>query len=235
MPNLKTNSMNNPEKSIRVYLIEQQSIVRAGLRMLIASHSKFAVIGEAASYTDLSKFVEQPDIILLDINSLDLQEISQAIPKLLSTGGSARVLLLTDNEDQEATLKALRLGAMGLINKNESAETLLKAIERVHAGEVWINRSLMAQVLGGLWQAKLGQNGNQDPEEIKIATLTEREREVVTLIGEGLRNRQIAERLFISEITVRHHLTSIFDKLGVSDRFELAIYSYRHGLAKLPI
>ncbi len=227
--------MNNSEKSIRVFLIDQQSIVRAGLRMLISSHSGFVVIGEAVSYSDLSTFVEKPDIILLDINSLDLQEISKAIPKLLSTGGNAHVLLLTDNEDREATLKALRLGAMGLINKNESAETLLKAIERVHAGEVWINRSLMAQVIGGLWQAKLGQNGSQDPEEIKIAALTEREREVVTLIGEGLRNRQIAARLFISEITVRHHLTSIFDKLGVSDRFELAIYSYRHGLAKLPI
>jgi two-component system nitrate/nitrite response regulator NarL len=105
----------------------------------------------------------------------------------------------------------------------------------VYAGEVWINRAMMARVIGGLWNPVNAQTIQADPEAVKIALLTEREREVVGLIGEGLRNKQIAERLFISEITVRHHLTSIFDKLGVSDRFELAIYSYRHGLAKLPL
>ncbi|HWP41952.1 MAG TPA: response regulator transcription factor, partial [Blastocatellia bacterium] len=73
-----------------------------------------------------------------------------------------------------------------------------------------------------------------DPESSKIASLTEREREVVALVGEGLKNKQIADRLFISETTVRHHLTSIFDKLGVSDRVELLIYAYRHGLADPP-
>jgi DNA-binding NarL/FixJ family response regulator len=121
---------------------------------------------------------------------------------------------------------------VGLVLKEKAAEVLLKAIERVHAGEVWLDRTLLASVLGDLTRASLKQP--IDPEAIKIATITAREREVIGLIGQGLKNRQIGERLFISETTVRHHLTSIFGKLEVADRLELVIYAYRYGLARPP-
>lgn len=227
--------MDTTVTNIRILLVDEQSIVRAGLKMLLESHPGLAVIGEAATLVEaLALVTDAPDIILLDLNSLSRQRSLDAIPQVMSTA-KARLLLLTDEDDPEVNLNAIRMGAMGIVNKKEPAEVLLKAIERIHAGEVWINRAMMARVIGGMRHSNYPQTINDDPEATKIASITDREREVVTLIGQGLRNKQIAERLFISEITVRHHLSSIFDKVGVSDRFELAIYSYRHGLAKLPI
>ena len=227
--------MDTTVTNIRILLVDEQSIVRAGLKMLLESHPGLAVIGEAATLVEaLALVTDAPDIILLDLNSLSRQRSLDAIPQVMSTA-KARLLLLTDEDDPEVNLNAIRMGAMGIVNKKEPAEVLLKAIERIHAGEVWINRAMMARVIGGMRHSNYPQTINDDPEATKIASITDREREVVTLIGQGLRNKQIAERLFIGEITVRHHLTSIFDKVGVSDRFELAIYSYRHGLAKLPI
>jgi len=135
--------------------------------------------------------------------------------------------------DPEAHREAVRRGAMGLVLKEHAAETLLEAIAKVGAGEVWLEPSMVARVLGELTRPQTAQQPIS-PEAAKIATLTAREREVITLVGEGLRNQHIAERLYISEATVRHHLTAIFAKLGVADRFELAIYAYQHGLAKPP-
>jgi two-component system nitrate/nitrite response regulator NarL len=116
--------------------------------------------------------------------------------------------------------------------KEKSAEALIEAIRNVHAGEMWLDSSMTTSLFGEIFRAD--ELRNADPESDKIATLTGREREVVALICEGLKNKQIGERLFISEITVRHHLTSIFDKLGVTDRVGLVIYAYRRGLAKPP-
>ena len=116
--------------------------------------------------------------------------------------------------------------------KEKAVETLLQAITKVRTGEVWLEPTMIARVLGDLTRPQ--PSPRISPEAAKIVKLTEREREVITLVGEGLRNKYIAERLYISEATVRHHLTAIFAKLGVSDRFELAIYAYQNGLAKPP-
>lgn len=222
------------ERNIRILLVDEQLIIRTGLRLLLESHPGFKVVGEAANFADTETAVS-PDIILVDLKSFSHQVHLESLPELIKSVGKARILLLTDENDSEGNLKAVRLGVMGLVHKNEPAEVLLKAIERVYAGEVWINRAMMARVIDGFWHPARASNNLPDQQATKIALLTERERETILLIGEGLRNKQIAERLFISEITVRHHLTSIFNKLGVADRLELAIYSYRHGLAKLPL
>ena len=108
---------------------------------------------------------------------------------------------------------------------------LVKAVRKVHAGEVWLDRVMMADVLTRITR---GGENRDNPEAAKISSLSAREREVVDLIGMGLKNKEIAERLFLSEVTIRHHLTSIYNKLGVSDRLELLIYAYRHGLVQLP-
>jgi DNA-binding NarL/FixJ family response regulator len=121
---------------------------------------------------------------------------------------------------------------MGLVFKEKAADVVIRAIERVHAGEVWFDRTLIGNVLTE--PSRASATKKLDPEADKIIRLTEREREIAALIGEGLKNKQIANRLFISETTVRHHLMSVFDKLGVTDRLELIIYAYRHGLAKPP-
>jgi len=115
--------------------------------------------------------------------------------------------------------------------KQQAADLLLKAIKKVHAGEVWIDRSMMSSVLSDVRSER---HEETDPEAPKIASLTPREREVIALVSEGLKNKLIGERLFISETTVTHHLSSIFSKLDVSDRLELIIYAFRHGLAKIP-
>jgi DNA-binding NarL/FixJ family response regulator len=121
---------------------------------------------------------------------------------------------------------------MGLVLKDKAAEVLIKAIETVHSGEVWLDGSLTASVISEI--SSVDKSRRPDPEAEKIRSLTGREREIVGLVCEGLKNKHIADRLFISEATVRNHLTSILSKLGLSDRFELALYAYRHHLARPP-
>ncbi|MEK6321655.1 MAG: response regulator transcription factor [Acidobacteriota bacterium] len=219
---------------IRVLLIDDHVIVRAGLRMLLESYKKMIVVGEASSRADAVAIAarEQPDIILLD---LDLAGESglDFLRELLATAPGARVVILTGVRDPEAHRQAVRLGAMGLVFKDKAAEVLIKAIERVHAGEVWLDRQLTARVLSEMSQVDESRT-KVDGDAEKIALLTDREREIMGLVCQGFKNKQIAERLFISEATVRNHLTSILSKLELSDRFELALFAYRHHLAKPP-
>jgi DNA-binding NarL/FixJ family response regulator len=121
---------------------------------------------------------------------------------------------------------------MGLVSKEKAAEDLIKAARSVHAGEAWLDPAVVAGVLNEVSAA--AKSKKVDPDARKIATLTKREREVVELVSQGIKSKEVAERLFISETTVRHHLTSIFEKLEVTDRVELMIFAYRHGLAKPP-
>jgi DNA-binding NarL/FixJ family response regulator len=218
---------------IRVLLVDDHELVRAGLRLLIESQPDLILAGEASNRTEALTLAsrEQPDIILLDVvlesdNSLDF------LPELLAAAQQARVLLLTGVRDAEVHQNAVRLGAMGVVLKSKAAEVLIKAIRKVYAGEVWLDSALTAKLLKELSRPPISQP--PDPEAVKIAALTEREREIISLVGEGLKNKQIAARLFISEGTVRNYLTSIFSKLETSNRYDLMLYAYRHNLAKRP-
>jgi len=225
--------MSSTSSSIRVLLVDDHRLVRAGLRMLIESHPDLVVVGEAENRDECFALVEHEhaDIILLDLDlrgetSLDF------LPQLLPLAMGAQVILLTGSRDPVVHRRGIRLGVRGLVLKDQASETLVKAIRKVHGGEMWLDRAMMAEVLAEMTRVITAKETN--PEVAKIASLSEREREVITLIGEGLKNKQIAARLFISETTVRHHLGSVFSKLGVSDRLELVIYAYRHGLATPP-
>jgi two-component system, NarL family, nitrate/nitrite response regulator NarL len=222
-----------PPQSVRVLIVDDHGIMRAGLRMLLESQSGIMVVGEASSCADALALATctQPDVIVLDLD-LGGENAVESIPTLLRTAPETRILVLTGLRDPEVHRQAIRHGALGLVFKEKAVETLLQAITKVRAGEVWLEPTMIAQVLGDLTRPQLSPQTSS--EATKIARLTEREREVITLVGEGLRNRHIAERLYISEATVRHHLTAIFAKLDISDRFELAIYAYQHGLAKPP-
>lgn len=221
------------EKAIKILLVDDHVIVRAGLRMLIENHKGMAVVGEAGSRRDAMAIaaLEQPDIILLDLD-MGNESGLDFLRELLATATRARVVMLTGVRDPEAHRRAVLMGAMGLVLKDKAAEVLIRAIERVHAGEVWLDRSLTASVLSEI--SNVDRTGKPDPEAKKIESLTTREREIVGLVCEGLKNKQIGDRLFISEATVRNHLTSILSKLELSDRFELALYAYRNHLAKPP-
>jgi DNA-binding NarL/FixJ family response regulator len=219
-------------RSIGVLIIDDHAVIRTALRMFLESQPGLAVVGEASHPKDALAIALQahPDIILLDLdlgdsNGLDL------LPHLHTAAPEAHVLVLTGVRDGEMHRRAVRLGAVGIVGKERAAEVLLQAIAKVHAGEVWLDRTLIARVLGEMTQSGKAKPAN--PETLKIAALTAREREVIALVGQGHRNRQVADRLCISEATVRHHLTSIYAKLNVEDRLELTIYAYRHGLISL--
>lgn len=201
--------------------------------MIIHSRTGMTIVGEAANRDAALALAgsEHPNIILLDLD-LGGDSGMNLIADLIAAASEARIIILTGLRDPEVHRQAVLLGAMGIVKKEKAADVLITAIERVNLGEAWLDPSLMAGVLNEVSRSSRARK--TDPETEKIATLTNREREVIALVGEGIKSKEIAGRLFISETTVRHHLTSIFDKLGVADRVELLIYAYRHGLASPP-
>jgi DNA-binding NarL/FixJ family response regulator len=151
-----------------------------------------------------------------------------AIPPLLAAAGpQARLLLVTTLSDPDIHRQAVQNGARGIVGKDRSPDTLFKAIEKVHEGEVWIERRMVAEFVAN---AAAGAGGYR----ARIDSLTRREREVVRLVAEGLKNKQIADRLSVADVTVRHHLTSIFAKLDVADRLSLLVFAFKNGLVQSP-
>ncbi len=224
--------MADATNTIRVLLVDDHALVRTGLSILIAQQPSIVVVGEAENGVEALAYAvrEQPDVILLDLD-LNGESGLDLLPKLLQAVPQGRVIILTGSRETDAHRHAVRSGAMGLVLKSHASDVLVRAIQKVYAGEVWLDRTIMASVLADIAPNRAEQKQQSDPEQAKIATLTEREREVIALIAQGLKNKQIAQQLFISEATVNHHLTSIFGKLGVATRLELAIYAYRNGLA----
>jgi len=230
---MKDQSAKPATSDVRIVLIHHHELFRAGIRSLLQGREGFKVVGEAAGESDGIEIVkrEQPDITLLGTD-VDEGKGLELLPRIFAAAEATRVLILSDSASPELQSQAIRHGAIGVVSKDKPADVLIKAIERVHAGEAWVDRSTFAAVLGDLSPAK--RSRRQDPTEAKIASISAREREVIRLAGEGLNARQMAERLFISEVTVHHHLTSIYSKLEVAGRFELLIFAYRNGLAEIP-
>jgi DNA-binding NarL/FixJ family response regulator len=219
---------------VRLLIIDDHAMTRKVLGFFLEHQPDLTVVGAAGSPEEaLAAAVrEQPDIILLDLdlgeaNGLDL------LPDLHTAAPDAHVIVLTGVRDVQMHRHAVSLGAVGLILKERAPEVLLEAIAKVAAGEVWLESLLVASMLSEMTR-RHQPSTSLDPETIKMKALTAREREIITLIGQGCRNQTIAGRLCISESTVRNHLTSIYGKLAVGDRLDLAIYAYRHGLASCP-
>jgi DNA-binding NarL/FixJ family response regulator len=218
------------ERPITIMIVDDHVVIRSGLRMLIEHDQRMRVVAMAGNQVEAMERAtsEHPDVIILDLLLGDEDALS-FLPELCQASPKSRVLVLTGVQNPDAHRRAIRRGAMGIVLKEHAADQLLKAIMKVSEGEVWIERSMMGSMI-----QELSKPAMVDPEISKIESLTDREREVIALIGEGLKNKQVGERLFISETTVTHHLSSVFSKLEVSDRLELIIYAFRHGLAKMP-
>ena len=223
--------MHQSQTAIRILLVDDHQIFLTGLQLLIEKEPDMIVVGTATNRAEaLALMQEHPDIVLLDLD-LGNESGIDFLPQLIEPEEPPRVIIVTGVPDPELHLRAVRLGALGVVLKLDPPGFLVKAIRKVHGGEMWLNRPMISTVMTELIHARAKK---MDSEALKIAELTVREREVIALVAEGMRNRQIGERLFISEKTVRHYLTSVFDKLGVADRLALMIYSFQHGLAKIP-
>src|SRR5262249_13682253 len=217
---------------IRILLVDSQALLRAGLRLILEREAGFTVVGEASSREEALEGAHmQPDIILFNSNSGSESQLD-LLPDLLIFAEGARILVLIDNFDLEFHHRVVRLGVKGLVQKTETPDLLITAVKRVYAGEAWLDPKTVSHVLDELLHPhEAAQSDRMLSNSVRI---TGRERDIIALIGEGLKNKQIAERLCISEPTVRHYLTSIFEKVGVTDRLGLIVYAYQHGLAKPP-
>jgi two-component system, NarL family, nitrate/nitrite response regulator NarL len=218
---------------IRVLLIDDHRSILWGLERLIESGKPaMEVVGTATNCTDALKLVDEaaPDLILLDIGLGDQNGVDE-IPNLLARS-KAKILVLTGMRDESIHDKAVLAGASGVVEKEAPAETILAAIEKVHEGQLWLDRVATGRIFLEMSRENAAQS--VDPERAKIQSLTDREREIVAVSAShaGANAKAIAEMLYISEHTLRNHLTSIYDKLDVANRLELFAYAHKHGLTK---
>jgi two-component system, NarL family, nitrate/nitrite response regulator NarL len=218
---------------IRVFIIDDHRSILWGLERLIESGTPtMQVVGTATSCAEALNTLNaaSPDVILLDIDLGDENGVDE-IPKLVANA-RARILILTGVRDESLHDKAVLAGASGVVVKEASAETILTAIEKVHEGQLWLDRIATGRIFFEFSR----ENATQavDPERAKISSLTEREREIVAVASSnaGANARSIADLLSISEHTLRNHLTSIYNKLDVANRLELFAYAHKHGLTK---
>lgn len=217
-------------RPIRVVLIDRQAVVRAGLRLLLSERAGLAVAGEAGGAEEGLEVVfrEEPDLAVIALEQFGDAELERFARALLPSGRT-RLLAVSNTDGPEAVLRAVRAGALGIVSRDEPVEVLVEAIASVHAREAWYRRRAVAAILRAFLLANPAPSF--DPQAARLSALTKREREIVLLLSEGMKNREIAERLFISEVTVRHHLTSVFEKLGVANRLELLGLAHRAELA----
>ncbi len=215
---------------VRVLIADDHPVVREGLRRLLSLEDDVEIVGEAGDGDSTVAMVERldPDIVLLDIRMPGMDGFG-ALQRLQRLGKKTRVIVLTASEDKNEYVQAMKLGCSGIVLKQTAADLIIKSIRKVHAGEIWLDSHTTAAVMRQFASpSDLGmptgvRNRDRSP-------LSQREREIVALVAQGYKNKEMAEKLFISEQTVKNHLHNIFDKLGVSDRLELALYAIHKGL-----
>lgn len=216
------------QDSIRVLVADDHTIFREGLCRLLEAEEDITVVGEAHSGSECLEMVAKvkPDVVLLDLK-MPGRDGFDVLSELSGQKGRVRTIVLTASEDERDYVEAVRRGARGIVLKQAATERLLEGIRKVHGGEVWIDQRVAADVMKVITRptAEPALAGGQ-------AVLTARELDIVSLVTRGFRNKEIAQELSISEQTVKNHLHNIFDKLGVSDRLELALYSLHHRLGK---
>ena len=205
---------------IRVLLADDHALVRAGLEELLRTTEGIDVVGAAADGAEAVRIAAEqaPDVVLMDLEMPGVDGI-EATRRLVAGPCDAAVVILTSFSDRERILQALDAGAVGYVLKDAEPHELVAAIRAAARGESPLAPKAASAVLGAR------------RERAPAAELTEREREVLSLVGAGLQNKQIARRLGISEKTVKAHLTSVFRQLGVFDRTQAALWAQRHGLA----
>lgn len=211
-------------EQIQVVIVDDHVMVREGIKQLLEMDGDIKIIGEAGDGEEGIKIIEKtdPDVILLDVNMPKMNGL-EMLQKLKETGIPRKVLILTIHNEVEYLLKAVEIGVNGYVLKDSELAVLRKAIFSVHHGENYIQPSLAP-----LLMKRMQENTSEVAEG-----LTKREMEVLKLIAEGMYNKEIAEKLMISEKTVKNHVSNIFRKINVSDRTQAAVYAIKNGYVEI--
>lgn len=206
------------DKAIEIAIADDHAVLRESLATLLETQNDMKVTGKAANGTEALQLVQNqhPDVLLLDL-FMPLGSGFDVLRVLDREGSRVASVVLTGSESQMDYLQVVRLGARGLVLKGDDPKKLFEAIRAVAGGELWFPPDIAQGVLN----AMAGESRTEKPGN--IARLSERERQIAQLVANGMRNRDIAEELHISENTVKRHLQSIFDKTGARDRLELAV------------
>lgn len=209
-------------------MADDHTIFREGLCKLLEAEDDIMVIGEARTGVECLALVEKlkPDVVVLDLKMPEKDGLS-VLNDLGGKDASTRTIVLTASEDERDFVEVVRRGARGVVLKQAASELLLEGIRKVHRGEMWIDQRVAAEVMRAMTRSA-------GAEQQARPLLTEREQDIVRLVTQGFRNKEIADKLSIGEQTVKNHLHNIFDKLGVSDRLELALYALHHRLVEAP-
>jgi DNA-binding NarL/FixJ family response regulator len=218
---------------IRIVVADDHPIFRDGLCKLLALEEDFEVVAQASDGRQVLEILQQfePDILLLDLKMPGLDGLA-TLQRLQVAKNKTRVIVLTASDDKNEFVQAMKLGTSGIVLKQTATELLIKSIRKVHAGEIWLDSHTTAAVIR---QFVAADDTPQPPasapgRDRERSPLSQREREIVALVAQGFKNKEMAEKMFISEQTVKNHLHNIFDKLGVSDRLELALYAIHNNL-----
>jgi two-component system nitrate/nitrite response regulator NarL len=220
----------SPKNSrIRILIADDHTIFRDGLKTLLAGQAELQVVGEACDGNEALQAIEklQPDILLLDMSMprVNGMDVLQALANSSNHHSKVQTILLSGALEGEEITRAFELGARGIVLKDSATQMLFKSIAAVRAGEYWIGRQSFANCIEALKQHR--HTAKKTP---KNFGLTAREMEVLDKAVAGLSNKEIATQFVISEQTVKHHITSIFDKLGVYNRLELTLFALHHKL-----
>lgn len=215
-------------KKINVLIADDHSMVRQGLKQILELEEDISVISQASNGDEAVRLAKlhKPDIILMDINMPGTNGL-QAIKELKQENNPGRIIVLTIHEDREYLFKTLQMGAEGYVLKDAEPSVLIEAIKTVYAGQSYIQPNMTRELVKEYKRITLHEKTSSEEKN-----LTAREIEVLELIAEGLINKEIAKRLYISEKTVKNHVSNIFKKLNVSDRTQAAIYAFKHNIAK---
>ena len=223
--------MDKPESPVRILIADDHTIFRDGLRRLLEAEAELQVVGEAADGTDAVAQTREvgPDVLLLDL-AMPRMPGMDVLRELSGDGDKLRtkIIVLTAAVERMEIVQALQLGARGVVMKEAATQLLMKAIRTVMSGQYWIGREAVGDIVDFL---RSNPSGEKPPRNYG---LTKREMDILTTIVAGLSNKEIARRFSLSEDTVKHHLTNIFDKVGVASRLELALFAINNRLAEPP-
>jgi len=224
---------NRKPQLTRILIADDHPIFRDGLRRLLESEREFQVIGEACNGVEAVNMVRElkPEILLLDL-AMPRRPGLEALREMSTQASSVRVILLTAAAEKDQIVEALQLGARGVVLKDSATQILLKSIRAVMNGEYWVGRESVSNLVQYL-RSMVEASGNE-PRKNNYG-LTPRELEVVSAVVAGYANKEIAQHFKISEDTVKHHLSNIFDKVGVSTRLELALFAVNQSLPFKPL